>query len=194
MRVRSGFARPSYCLHGQSEAGRNADYGCTAFRCRSRAQNHGGHKMSNETPAAIDPDMFAAVFSENWDNARYIKSERISFMNAYSVICAGVLALLQSVQASDLIRIALLFFMTLFSLVGLLTSLRLKSELEECLAKIEAMTVQAKVSQFVALGQLEGKPSRYPRFRWIFPIFYTMTTAGFITLIVYRLVTGEAMK
>ena len=67
--------------------------------------------------------------------------------------------------------------MTLFSLVGLLTSLRLKSELEECLAKIEAMTVQAKVSQFVALGQLEGKPSRYPRFRWIFPIFYTMTTA-----------------
>jgi hypothetical protein len=55
--------------------------------------------MSNETPAAIDPDMFAAVFSENWDSARYIKSERISFMNAYSVICAGVLALLQSVQA-----------------------------------------------------------------------------------------------
>src|SRR4029453_14858930 len=94
--------------------------------------------MSNETPAAIDPDMFAAVFSENWDNARYIKSERISFMNAYSVICAGVLALLQSVQASELIRIALLFFMTLFSLVGLLTSLRLKSELGECLAKIEA--------------------------------------------------------
>jgi hypothetical protein len=48
--------------------------------------------MSNETPAAIDPDMFAAVFSQNWDNARHIKSERISFMNAYSVICAGVLA------------------------------------------------------------------------------------------------------
>ena len=42
--------------------------------------------MSNETPAAIDPDTFAAVFSQNWDNARHIKSERISFMNAYSVI------------------------------------------------------------------------------------------------------------
>jgi hypothetical protein len=55
--------------------------------------------------------------------------------------------------------------MTLFSLVGLLTSLRLKGELGGCLAKIEAMTVQAKVSQFVALGQLEGKPSQYPKFR-----------------------------
>ena len=103
-------------------------------------------------------------------------------------------SLLQSVQASDLIRIALLFFMTLFSLIGLLTSLRLKGELEECLAKIEAMSVQARVNDFVALGQLEGRSSRYPRFRWIFPIFYAMTTAGFITLIVYRLVTGEAMR
>ena len=150
--------------------------------------------MSNETPAAIDPDMFAAVFSQNWDNARHIKSERLSFMNAYSVICAGVLALLQSVQASDLIRIALLFFMTAFSLIGLLTSLRLKGEMEECLGKIEAMTLQAKVSQFVALGQLEGRSSRYPSFQWVFPLFYGMTTAGFITLIVYRLVAGEAMR
>ena len=150
--------------------------------------------MSNETPAAIDPEIFEAVFSQNWDNARHIKSERISFMNAYSVICAGVLALLQTIQAGELIRIALLFFMTLFSLIGVLTSLRLKSELEECLEKIEAMTVQAKVSQFVALGQLEGKPSRYPRFRWIFPIFYAMTTAGFIALIVYRLVTSQPIR
>src|SRR4029434_5567633 len=110
--------------------------------------------MSNETPAPIDPGMFAAVFSENWDNVRYIKSERISFMNAYSVICAGVLALLQSVQASELIRIALLFFMTLFSLVGLLTSLRLKGELEECLAKIEASRRQARVNDFCARGIL----------------------------------------
>ena len=143
--------------------------------------------MTNETPSVIDPHTFAAVLGER-DNARYIKSERISFMNAYSVICAGCW------PCSRAFRLAtspnpLFFFMNLFSLVGLLTSLRLKSELEECLAKIEAMTVQAKVSQFVALGQLEGKPSRYPRFRWIFPIFYTMTTVGFITLIVYRLVT-----
>src|SRR4026207_1097772 len=117
--------------------------------------------MSNETPAAIDREMFAPVFSQNWDNARHIKSERISFMNAYSVICTGVLALLQSVQASDLIRIALLFFMTLSSVIGFLTSLRLKGELEECLAKIEAMSVQAGVNDFVALGQLEGRSSRF---------------------------------
>jgi xanthine/uracil permease len=150
--------------------------------------------MNKEIPAGTDATLFAAVFNENWQNARHIKSERISFMNAYSLISAGVLTLLQSAQATDLIRIALLLFMSLFSLIGLLTSLRLKGELEECLAKIEAMSVQARVNDFVALGQLEGRSSRYPRFRWIFPIFYAMTTAGFITLIVYRLVTGEAMR
>ena len=146
--------------------------------------------MSAQDSSAIDSDVLAAVFSENWQNARHIKTERISFMNAYSLICAGVLALLQSAQATDLIRIALLSFMTLFSLIGLLTSLRLKAELEECLAKIEAMTVQAKVNDFVALGRLRGRSLHYPKFRWIFPAFYAMTTAGFITLIVWRLASA----
>jgi xanthine/uracil permease len=150
--------------------------------------------MSNEGPGVIDPTIFATVFEENWENARHIKSERISFMNAYSLISAGVLTLLQSAQATDLIRIALLLFMSLFSLIGLLTSLRLKGELEECLAKIEAMSVQAKMNAFVAIGQLEGESSRYPRFRWIFPIFYSMTTAGFVALIVYRLVGGGPIR
>ena len=40
---------------------------------------------------------------------------------------------------------------------------------------------------------LEGKLARYPKFRWIFPTFYSMTTAGFVALIAYRLVTGEAI-
>ena len=150
--------------------------------------------MSNETPAAIDPDMFAAVFSENWQNARNIKSERISFMNTFSLVSAGVLTLLQSVRGSALLEISLLLFMCLFSVVGLLTSLRLKGELEECLAKIEAMSVQVNINEFVALGQLAGRLSRYPKFRWMFPLFYSMTTAGFVTLIAYRLITGESIR
>ena len=150
--------------------------------------------MSNETPAPIDPTIFATVFRENWDNARNIKSERISLMNAYSLISAGVLTLLQTVRGSALLEISLLFFMSLFSAIGLLTSLRLKGELEECLTKIEAMSAQASMSEFVAHGQLQGRSSRYPRFRWMFPVFYAMTTAGFVALIAYRLVTGEPIR
>jgi hypothetical protein len=148
--------------------------------------------MNKENSAITDGTMFAAVFNENWQNARHIKSERISFMNAFSLISAGVLTFLQSVRGSALLQVALLSFMCLFSLFGLLTSLRLKGELEECLAKIKAMSAQANVSEFVAL-ELEGRLSRYPKFRWTFPVFYSMTTAGYVALIAYRLVTGEAI-
>jgi hypothetical protein len=147
--------------------------------------------MTNEKPAATNPAFFAAVFNQNWENVRHVKNERISFMNAYSLINAGVLTLLQNVHSSDLIRLVLLFFMILFSAFGFLTSLRLKAELEESLDKIRAISMATEVGEFVALGQLEGKPSHYPRFRWLFPVFYMMTTAGFITLLLYRLITGQ---
>ena len=85
-------------------------------------EENGGHIVSNLSPSVIDATIFAQVFEQNWENARHIKTERISFMNAYSLISAGVLTLLQSVHASDMIRIGLLLFMSLFSLFGLLTS------------------------------------------------------------------------
>jgi hypothetical protein len=46
--------------------------------------------MSNEPPNDMDSTMFAAVFSENWQNARHIKTERISFRTTFSLITAGV--------------------------------------------------------------------------------------------------------
>ncbi|MGZ5545480.1 MAG: hypothetical protein ACXWIU_12470, partial [Limisphaerales bacterium] len=64
--------------------------------------------MSNETLAASDRTVFVAVFNQNWDNARHIKAERISFMTAFSLVSAGVLTLLQNVRGSALIQIALL--------------------------------------------------------------------------------------
>ena len=146
--------------------------------------------MTNETAGASNPVLFTAVFNQNWENVRHVKNERISFMNAYSLISAGVLTLLQNMHTSDLIRTALLLFMILFSAFGFLTSLRLKAELEECLDKIGVMTNAAKVSEFVALGQLKGRPSHYPKFRWLFPVFFAMTTTGFVALIVYRFFAG----
>ena len=146
--------------------------------------------MTDENPDTTNPTVFAAVFNQNWENVRHVKNERISFMNAYSLISAGVLALLQNMHTSDLIRTALLVFMTLFSGFGFLTSLRLKAELEECLDKISAMSSAANADLFVALGRLKGKPWHYPKFRWLFPVFFAMTTIGFITLILYRVFAG----
>ena len=64
--------------------------------------------MSNDTPAAIPSAIFGPCFRENWENVRHIKTERISFLNAYSLISAGVLTLVQNVRGSALLELSLL--------------------------------------------------------------------------------------
>lgn len=148
--------------------------------------------MDRKEQFSIDGSLFSMMFQQNCENARHIKSERIWFMNIYSVITAGVLSLLHGINDQKVIEIALLLFMCIFSIIGLLTSFRLKAELEECLAKLRAMAGHAQATRFVALGDSEGALARYPKFRWIFPIFYSITTAAFSALLIFRLVTGKS--
>lgn len=146
--------------------------------------------MNDRDNILSNATVFATLFQQNWENARHIKSERIWFMNTYSVISAGVLSLLHSIRGEGVLQFALMVFMCLFSLIGLLTSFRLKAELEECLDKLHAMVTQAEAEDFVALGQSGGALRRYPKFRWIFPVFYSIATAAFVALLFYRLAAG----
>lgn len=146
--------------------------------------------MNTENAPTTAPEFFVAIFQQNWENARHIKSERIWFMNIHSVVSAGALSLLpsfRSIPSHLTLELTLIFFLFLFSAIGLLTSLRLKAELEECLAKLQALVKQMNVSEFVALEQSEGDLARYPKFRWMFPIFYAMMIAGWLGLFVYLL-------
>lgn len=131
------------------------------------------------------------IFQQNSENARHIKSERIWFMNIYAVITAGVLSLLHTVQGKGTVEVALLGFMSVFSLIGLLTSFRLKAELEECQQKLGDIAQAEGFEEFVALGQSEGALSRYPKFRWIFPVFYAIATFAFSALLIFRIATGK---
>lgn len=147
--------------------------------------------MNDQAPTASNPALFAMIFQQNWENARHIKSERIWFMNTYALISAGILSLLSSIRGEALLQLAMMFFMCVFSLLGLLTSFRLKAELEECLEKLGTMVARAQAGEFVALEQSKGTLTRYPKFRWIFPVFYSITTTSFVALLVYRLATGS---
>ena len=147
--------------------------------------------MSIDAPAAKDSALFTEVFRQNWENVRHIKTERMWFMNTFSAITAGALSLLQAISLGAVLQTSLIGFMCVFSVIGLLTSLRLKAELEECLAKIQSMVAQTTEREFVALGRSEGHLSRYPKFRWIFPVFFSIASAGFVALLVYRLVVGK---
>ncbi len=146
--------------------------------------------MSDQDRIAASTELFATIFQQNWENVRNIKSERMWFMNTYSVISAGSLSLLQAIHGERVFELTLILGLCLLSLIGLISSLRLKAELEECLERIQTMVARAQVDEFVALGRPEGKLLRYPSFRWVFPIFYFFGTALFVGLLVYQLAAG----
>ena len=146
--------------------------------------------MREQDPIATRSELFATIFQQNWENVRGIKSERIWFMNTYSIISAGSLSLLQGIHGERVIQLTLILALCLLSVMGLISSLRLKAELEECLDKIQTMVARAHVDEFVALGRPEGESMRYPAFRWVFPIFYFCGTTLFVGLLVYQLASG----
>ena len=140
---------------------------------------------------ATNPALFAAIFQQNWENVRHIKSERMWFMNTHAVVSAGVLSLLQSVSSESVLQLPLLLSMCLLSLLGVVTRLRLKAELEECLEKLQAMVAGTQMGEFMAIGRLEGSRSRYPAFRWVFPVQFFFAAVLFGALFVYRLSFGR---
>ncbi|MDB6033170.1 MAG: hypothetical protein JWM16_3508 [Verrucomicrobiales bacterium] len=131
--------------------------------------------------------MFIVVFKEHWENVRHIKNERLSFTNIYGIITAGTLSLMHSVTGIAALEFSLLVFLFVFSVIGLITSLRLRLELEECLRAIETMVRHAGFEGFMATDQVTGSLTRIPKFRSVFPIFYSITSVGFLTLLIVRL-------
>ena len=146
--------------------------------------------MSDQDRMATDTALFATIFQQNWENVRGIKSERIWFMNTYSVISAGSLSLLQGIHGERVIELTLILALCLLSLIGLISSLRLKAELEECLEKIRDDGRTGAGRRVRGPRAAGGRLLRYPAFRWVFPIFYCFGTALFVALLVYRLASG----
>jgi len=143
------------------------------------------------TPHPLTPSenrTLLAIFVQHWENARHIKNERLSFTNIYAIVSAGILSLLHAVRGEVILEVSLLVFLLAFSVIGLLTSLRLKAELEECLHSIERIVAQTGLEEFMPLVGSRGALTRYPKFRWLFPVFYSICTVGFLTLLLYLLI------
>lgn len=134
------------------------------------------------------------MFQQHWENTRHIKNERLSFTNIYAIVSAGILSLLHSIRGEFVLEMSILVFLCCFSVIGLLTSLRLKAELENCLHSIEQTVARLGMEQFMPVVDAQGALTRYPKFRWLFPVFYSIASAGFIGLLAYRLSSGMGGK
>ncbi|HXJ32824.1 MAG TPA: hypothetical protein VMS22_02205 [Candidatus Eisenbacteria bacterium] len=147
------------------------------------------HATAGADADVLSPAIFAALLQQNWENVRSIKNQRISFLNSFALIGAGTQTLALSIRGELVLEIGLNLFMCALAVMGLLISLRLKAELEECLDKLHTLVVQAHVEHLMALELPEGELSRYPKFRWMFPVFYALAILLFVGLLAQR-VTG----
>ena len=53
--------------------------------------------MTEAKPTLFERRMLLAVYQQNWENARHIKNERLSFTNIYCIVAAGLLSFLHTV-------------------------------------------------------------------------------------------------
>jgi len=141
-------------------------------------------------PLAAEPHVAAAAYVQAWENVRHIRNERIWFTNAYTAIVAGGLALLQrdmGAAQSKLLTCTGFTLLVLFSLASLMSSIRLVAELRNSIANLQRMVAEHGMSSLI--GMIEpprGIGASLPM-RWVFPIFYSLTTATLFVLLVIQL-------
>ena len=148
---------------------------------------------SRTDPSAADQADFSrnplleTILAQNCENARHIKNERLTFVNIYAIVVAGTLSLMSSIKGNTAEDLYLSFFLWFFTILGLISSLRLKAELDECMTKISAIAKEAGLADYLAAGMSEGRLTRLPKFRWVFPVFYLIASVGFFGLLMRRL-------
>ncbi len=139
---------------------------------------------------ATEPHVAAAAFVQAWENVRHIRNERIWFTNAYTAVIAGGLALLQrdsGASTNKLLTSTGFLVLVMFSLASLMSSIRLVAELRKSIANLQRVVAENGMGPLV--GMIEpprGIGASLPM-RWVFPIFFSLTTAALVVLLVVDL-------
>ncbi len=147
------------------------------------------HFETEGSQLATNPALAVGAYVQAWENVRHIRNERIWFTNAYSAIVAGSLAGLLRDGASVTSRTTTvgLLVLVLFSFASLMSSIRLVAELRNSLANVQRAVDETGMGRMVgALEPLSGFGARLPM-RWLFPIYFSLSTAALSVLFVIHL-------
>lgn len=118
---------------------------------------------------------------------RYIRNERLWFTNIYALVVAATLSFLHAVEEDSGFSLVLLGFLIVFSVLGLVMSLRLRAELEDWLIKIRSLVRDISLPDHTATNEAGFGLLRYVQFRWLFPVFYVVATIAFLMLLGERM-------
>jgi hypothetical protein len=147
------------------------------------------HLEKEGSQLATNPALAAAAYVQAWESVRHIRNERIWFTNAYSAIVAGTLAALlrDSEGVTSRATTVGLLILVLFSFASLVSSIRLVAELRNAIANVQRAVDETGMGRMVgAIEPLSGFGARLPM-RWLFPIYFSLSTAALAVLFVFHL-------
>lgn len=139
-----------------------------------------------ESTQLTNPALVVAAFSEASENVRHIRNERLLFCNAYCAIVAGGLAVLpRDMSAASNRRLVTmgLILIVLFSLVSLACSIRLVAELQNALTNQKRIAAENGMGRLVGVVDLPRGFGASMPMRWVFPIFFFLTTTSLLILL-----------
>lgn len=121
--------------------------------------------------------MLRCIYEQNWQQLRHAEDERLGFTAIYCAVVSGVLSFLTGWEddGSLAVSVALIAFLLLFTVLGLLVSLRLRSAIHYHRDKISDTLTEMKESTLTGIGVPVTRPDWDPfALRNIFPAFYCL--------------------
>lgn len=143
--------------------------------------------MSDAIRAAEPTSFDAVVYVQNWENARHLRMVRVLGANAFAVVIAACLAVLQVVRSDRMIELTLLAFLVFVALIQLLISIALKRELEDCMRCIEDQLRGSRWHPRVGLLPDHRRSPGLLHLRWLYTAFYGATIVALSIAFVHRL-------
>lgn len=138
---------------------------------------------------AIDPHLRVAAstaFVQAWQNARHIRIERIWFTNVYTAVVGGGLAFFATTQwgsATQAPKSIGLLVLVLFSIVSIMSSIRLIADLRTSTAALKRLVNESGMGQSVSLADLpHGFGASLP-LRSVAPILCSLTIASLVVFL-----------
>jgi len=122
-----------------------------------------------------DDGLFRSVLEQNWLHLRHVENQRMWFTNIYAIVVAGSLSFIGA-QGTGSLRpyFHIIFFLWIFSVLGLLQTLKTNKEIAVLLDEIHAMCALKGLKKHVEFSALRRGVWKIVSIRIIYIVFYSV--------------------
>lgn len=130
--------------------------------------------MQNEEPLKPPSEnAMLETLTQNWSHCRHLENERLTFTGIYSGILAGTLAILGGANFES--NLYLLWFLLIFSVLGIFLCYKTTREFDNHMNKIKCIKTELNLENYLGVPtESSSIISRIIRVRYIIYLFYIL--------------------